>query len=179
MAGPELLDSIALTGRADLPDSDRRLFERASLVTALLLLLRRTVPEAEDRVRGELLDDLLAEDQPDNPRNISSLTLRARKLGIQLGNPHEVLVLHCDGPLRQRLMDETARRARASGGLAGLYKGHVISSLRPATPGSSRANSPRISAGRSAPPSRSDPLDPPSCPAPTPMPWCASGHSAI
>ncbi|NEA02618.1 diguanylate phosphodiesterase, partial [Streptomyces sp. SID10116] len=60
LAGPELLGSIALTGRPELADTDRRLFERASVVTALLLLLRRSVAETEDRVRGELLGDLLA-----------------------------------------------------------------------------------------------------------------------
>ncbi|MEU6314368.1 GAF domain-containing protein [Streptomyces sp. NPDC047014] len=126
MAGSELLGSIALTGRPALPDTDRRLFERTSLVAALLLLLRRSVAEAEDRVRGELLDDLLAEDHPDRPRHPGSLTLRARRLDVHLGNPHDVLVLHCALPRRQRLQAEAARRARELRGLAGLYQGHVV-----------------------------------------------------
>ena len=51
--------SCCTTGRVRLEDPDRRLFERAGLVTALLLLLRRTVAETENRIRGELIADLL------------------------------------------------------------------------------------------------------------------------
>ncbi|PZH13135.1 diguanylate phosphodiesterase [Streptomyces sp. NTH33] len=126
LAGPELLGSLVLTGRAGLTDADRRLFERAGLVTALLLLLRRSVAEAEDRVRGELLDDLLTAQQPGGRRNTGSLTLRARKLDIHLARPHAVLVLTCDPALRSRLLTEAARRARALGGLAGTRNGHTV-----------------------------------------------------
>jgi sugar diacid utilization regulator len=125
-AGPELLGSVCLTGRPELPDSDRRLFERSSLVAALLLLLRRSVSEAEDRVRGELLDDLLAAEHADDPRHVGSLALRARRLGVHLKNPHQVLVLRCEAALRQRLQDEAARRARELGGLSGLFQGQVV-----------------------------------------------------
>src|SRR5262245_1153596 len=59
LAGPELLGSLVLTGRPSLDEADRRLYERASVVAALLLLLRRSVAKAEDEVRGELLTDLL------------------------------------------------------------------------------------------------------------------------
>ncbi|PWJ02736.1 diguanylate phosphodiesterase [Streptomyces sp. NWU49] len=126
LAGPELLGSLVLTGRADLTDADRRLFERAGTVTALLLLLRRSVAEAEDRVRGELLDDLLTVQQPGGHRSTGSLTLRARKLDIHLARPHAVLVLTCDPALRSRLLAETARRARALGGLAGTRNGRTV-----------------------------------------------------
>ncbi|MGI5166651.1 helix-turn-helix domain-containing protein [Spirillospora sp. CA-253888] len=119
LAGPEPLGSMALLGRADLSDGDRRLFERAGLVTALLLLLRRSVAEAEDRVRGELLGDLLT------GGGSASLTLRARKLGITLTAPHAVLALHCDAARRPRLLAEAARHARALGGLAGSHNGNV------------------------------------------------------
>lgn len=60
LAGAEPLGGIVLTGRGDLSEADRRLFERAALVTAMLLMMRRSVAETEDRIRGELLDDLLA-----------------------------------------------------------------------------------------------------------------------
>ncbi|CAM5332060.1 hypothetical protein SAVIM338S_00935 [Streptomyces avidinii] len=125
LAGPELLGSIALTGRPGLSDTDRRLFERTSLVTALLLLLRRSVAHAEDRVRGELLSDLLTPESPGRTRDSGSQAIRARKLGVDLARPHAVLVLHCDASLRPRLAAETARRARALDGLAGSHEGHV------------------------------------------------------
>ncbi|MFJ3204365.1 helix-turn-helix domain-containing protein [Streptomyces sp. NPDC086989] len=126
LAGPELLGSITLGGRGDLPDTERRLFERAGLVTALLLLLRRSIAHAEDRVRGELLGDLLAPAAPGRVRDTDSQTLRARKLGVNLTRPHALVVLHCDAALRSRLAAEAARHARARDGLAGLHQGRVV-----------------------------------------------------
>ncbi|MEU9419947.1 GAF domain-containing protein [Streptomyces sp. NPDC048272] len=126
LAGPELLGSIALTGRPPLTESERRLFERAGLVTALLLLLRRSIAEAEDRVRGELLGDLLAPEGGEGARDAGSLTLRARRLGLDLARPHSVLVLHCEEAVRVRLAAEAARRARSLRGLSGVYQGHVV-----------------------------------------------------
>ncbi|MGW6834367.1 helix-turn-helix domain-containing protein [Streptomyces sp. NPDC054949] len=141
LAGPELLGSIALTGRgpltgrAPLTDSERRLFERAGLVTALLLLLRRSIAEAEDRVRGELLGDLLAPEDGDRARDAGSLTLRARRLGLDLARPHSVLVLHCEEAVRARLAAETARRARSLRGLSGVYEGRVVLVVPAVEPG--------------------------------------------
>lgn len=88
LAGQEPLGTLVLRGRPGLDDADRRLFERASVVTALLLLLRRSVAEAENRVRGELLADLLTAPE----RDPAGLTARGRRLGVDLGRPHLVLV---------------------------------------------------------------------------------------
>ncbi|MCI3934316.1 helix-turn-helix domain-containing protein [Streptomyces sp. AN091965] len=135
LAGPELLGSIALGGRPDLTDSDRRLFERASLDTALLLLLRRTVAEAEDRVRGELLDDLLTAAHAGDPRRTERLALRARRLGVDLTEPTAVLVLHGEPDLRARLAARAIRHARTLRGLAGPQGGHVVLLAPTAAPG--------------------------------------------
>lgn len=135
LAGSELLGSIVLTGRADLADADRRLFERAALVAALLLLLRRTVAEAEDRVRGELLDDLLTFDRHDGRHDTGSLTLRARKLGLNLSRPYAVLALDADTEPRAQLFAEAVRRARSLGGLAGVRDGHVVLLVPSSAPG--------------------------------------------
>ncbi|GAA1163136.1 GAF domain-containing protein [Streptomyces hebeiensis] len=136
LAGPELLGSLLLTGRADLTAADRRLFERAGLVTALLLLLRRSVAEAENRVRGELLDDLLTGRGPGRHPDTGSLALRARRLDINLARPHAVLVLGCEPDVRSRLSAEAARRARALGGLAGARNGHTVLLAPTSDPGS-------------------------------------------
>ncbi|MED7950999.1 helix-turn-helix domain-containing protein [Kitasatospora sp. NPDC058406] len=88
LAGQEQLGTLVLRGRPDLDDADRRLFERAGVVTALLLLLRRSVAETENRVRGELLTDLLTAPE----RDPAGLTARGRRLGVDLGRPHLVLV---------------------------------------------------------------------------------------
>ncbi|WP_247648662.1 helix-turn-helix domain-containing protein [Saccharomonospora xinjiangensis] len=118
MAGPQLLGSIVLTGRPDLADADRRLFERAGVVTALLLLLRRSAAEAEDRVRGELVADLLTAPE----RDPAALLDRGRRLGVDLDAPHTVLTLHAEGVSRGRLTSLAARRAV----LAGVFAERVV-----------------------------------------------------
>ncbi|MFB7471178.1 helix-turn-helix domain-containing protein [Kitasatospora sp. NPDC056184] len=110
LAGQEQLGTLVLRGRPDLADADRRLFERAGVVTALLLLLRRSVAETENRVRGELLADLLT--APD--RDPAGLTARGRRLGVDLGRPHLVLVAE-PGDAR-----DTGARSRLAGA-AGRY----------------------------------------------------------
>ncbi|WP_392670143.1 helix-turn-helix domain-containing protein [Streptomyces sp. LN785] len=88
LAGQELLAGLVLHRRGRLDDSDRRLFERAAVVTGLLLLLRRTVAETENRIRGELITDLLT----DAERDPAGLAERGRRLGIDLDRPHLLLV---------------------------------------------------------------------------------------
>ncbi len=117
-AGPELLGSLVLAGRAGLTDPDRRLFERAGVVTALLLMLRRSVVRAEDEVRGELLTDLLTAPG----RNPRALLARGRRLGIDLSAPHAVLVAHADGGSRRRLASAAARYAT----LVGVHAEEVV-----------------------------------------------------
>ncbi len=126
LAGVEPLGSIVLAGRADLSQADRRLLERAALVTAMLLLIRRSVAETEDRVRGELLDDLLAGPGSSHHWDGGSLTLRARRVGVDLARPHVVAVLDCGPALRPRLVTDTARIARRLGGLAGTRHGNTV-----------------------------------------------------
>ncbi|MGW1768411.1 helix-turn-helix domain-containing protein [Streptomyces sp. NPDC002073] len=120
MAGPEPLGSIALTRRAALGDADRLLFERASVVTALLLVLGRSVAEAEDRIRGELLNDLLS-----GTADPAGLSRRARRLGVNLARGHAVFTVSAQGVPGPRLLTAAARIAQARRGLAGLYREEV------------------------------------------------------
>ncbi|MQA97232.1 MAG: GAF domain-containing protein [Streptosporangiales bacterium] len=98
LAGTEPLGCLILGGRPDLGDADRRLFERSAVVTSLLLLLRRSVAEAENRIRGELLSDLLR--PGGDPEH---LAVRARRLGLDLDRPHVVLAAHTGAVPRGRL----------------------------------------------------------------------------
>lgn len=139
-AGPELLGSITLTGRPDLADADRRLFERASVVTALLLLLRRTADEAEDRVRGELLVDLLSAPG----RDPVALLHRGGRVGVDLASPHVVLVLRADGVSRTRL----AGAAGKHGDLVGVYAEEVVLLAAAGRPGAVAATVARQLGGR-------------------------------
>ncbi|MER5610821.1 GAF domain-containing protein [Streptomyces sp. NPDC002215] len=118
LAGQELLAGLVLHRRGQLDDSDRRLFERASVVTGLLLLLRRTVAETENRIRGELVSDLLT----DADRDPAGLTERGRRLGIDLDRPHLLLV--AEGGARERLAP-AAMRYLFGGGIHGVSAEHA------------------------------------------------------
>lgn len=126
LAGPELLGSLTLTGRYELADADRRLFERAGVVTALVLLMRRRTAEAEERVRDDLITELLTADR-DHP----GLLARARRVGVDLTREHAVLAMHTAAS-RDRTISATARYATRHGGLAGTH-GERLVLLLPAT----------------------------------------------
>ncbi len=87
LAGTEALGAVVFAGRA-LDDLEVRLLERAAVVTALLLLRERSIAEAEQRVRGELVDDLIASPQ----RDPDALHRRAAHLGLDLRTPYVVVV---------------------------------------------------------------------------------------
>ncbi|MBP8535378.1 GAF domain-containing protein [Streptomyces sp. MK37H] len=93
-AGGELLGALVLRGHPRLDPVDQRTLERAAMVTSLLQLARRSAGEAEQRVRGELLDDLL--DAPDREPRL--LRERAARLQADLDTPHVVLAAGIEAP---------------------------------------------------------------------------------
>ncbi|GAA0482781.1 helix-turn-helix domain-containing protein [Streptomyces olivaceiscleroticus] len=93
-SGSEVLGALVLRGHPRLDPVDQRTLERAAMVTSLLLLARRTAGEAEQRVRGELLDDLL--DAPD--RDPRLLRERAARVAADLDIPHVVLAARIEDP---------------------------------------------------------------------------------
>ncbi len=121
-AGPEALGTLLLHRDLDLNESDQRTFERAALVTALLLLLRRTVAETESRVKGELLDDLL--DEP--LRDVANLGERARRVGADLDARHTVVVARSASGDRSRLVAAASFLAGQLHGLATERQGAVV-----------------------------------------------------
>lgn len=126
VAGAENLGALVWRPQHDTGHPDQQILERAALVTALLLLFRRTVAEAEGRVRGELLDDLIARPV----RDPESLRARARRLNVDLSRPH-VLVCVDDaaatsGPARQRAVSWAHTFAGTHAGLAATRDGRVV-----------------------------------------------------
>ncbi|PRX96646.1 helix-turn-helix domain-containing protein [Allonocardiopsis opalescens] len=115
MAGPEQLGGLVLTGRPDLGEADRRLFERAAVVTALLLMLRRSTAEAEDRLRGELVGELVAS----AGRDPAALAERARRLGLDPGRAHTLLLAWAPAAAHGRLAERARRLAADGGGISG------------------------------------------------------------
>ncbi|WP_329123733.1 helix-turn-helix domain-containing protein [Streptomyces sp. NBC_01353] len=147
-AGGETFGALVLHDQPDLDPVDQRTLERAALVTSLLLLARRSAGEAEQRVRGELLDDLL--DAPDRDRRL--LRERAARLRTDVDAPHVVLAARLDrtgaggegdagvreSADRQRLWSAASHLAATRQGLASARDGGTVL-LLPLGPGESAA----------------------------------------
>ncbi|MFD5157983.1 helix-turn-helix domain-containing protein [Streptomyces hawaiiensis] len=109
-AGGELLGALVLRGHPGLDPVDQRTLERAAMVTSLLLLARRSAAEAEQRVRGELLDDLLdARDR--DPRLLRE---RAARLHADLDALHVVLAARLEDVAADAGQEADARRRLAA-----------------------------------------------------------------
>ncbi|MEU9831482.1 helix-turn-helix domain-containing protein [Streptosporangium sp. NPDC048047] len=126
--GGEPLCTLVLRHEDPVADTDQRILERAALVTALLLLSRRTAAEAEGRVRGELLDDLIS--RP----GLDGLAQRARRVGVDLNADHVVIVVRHGGG-RERAAFWASSQAMLKGGLAALRGDEVVLLLPGDRPG--------------------------------------------
>ncbi|MGH3326759.1 MAG: helix-turn-helix domain-containing protein [Streptomycetales bacterium] len=121
IAGTESLGTFVVRTEQDVGDADRRIVDRAALVTAFLLLSRRDLSEAESRVRGELLDDLIT-----RPSQVPGpLHDRARRLGVDLRQPHVVVTARHDGG-RQRAASWASSHASARGGLSADRSAEIV-----------------------------------------------------
>lgn len=118
-AAGDSLCALVLRPHASLAEADLRVFERAAVVTALLLLSERSAAEAESRVRGELLDDLISR-PVDNPETLRE---RARRMGVHFDQAHSLLVLKGPTELRQRIVAWASNQAAVSSGLAAYRDG--------------------------------------------------------
>ncbi|MER5647836.1 helix-turn-helix domain-containing protein [Streptosporangium sp. NPDC002524] len=126
--GAEPLCTLVLRNGGQVSDADQRILERAALVTALLLLFRRTVAEAEGRVRGELLDDLISRPALDG------LADRARRVGVNLDHDHVVVVVRHGGG-RERAAFWASSQATLHHGLAAQRGDEVVLLLPGDRPG--------------------------------------------
>lgn len=132
----ELLGGLVLQREEALSDADQRIFERAALVTALLLLIRRTAGEAENRVRGELLEELLGT----TVRDPDGLRERARRLGTDLDRPLAVVAVRVEDRCRARALAGATHFAATRGGLAGEHDGCVVLCVPDLAPGAAAAS---------------------------------------
>jgi DNA-binding PucR family transcriptional regulator len=121
LAGSTRLGDIVLVGHHALEDADQRILERAALVTALQLVFRRASAEAEQRVAGELLHDLVEAAD----RSPESLLERAKILGVDLSTPLSLVVARCPASLRPRAVPAAAHLASTRHGLAAPHGDHV------------------------------------------------------
>jgi GAF domain-containing protein len=124
----ERLGALVIGGADDLTGADRRIVERAAVVTALVLLFRRQSAEQSQRAQADLLADVLSGSA--DPR---TLTDRLRLL-VPNHRHDRLVVAVCRG-------DHTAVRARLSAPLedrlvlSGPYGGDLVLLFARTTPG--------------------------------------------
>ncbi|GAB3576592.1 GAF domain-containing protein [Amycolatopsis endophytica] len=119
LAGPALLGALLLEqGTVEFGPVEIRTAERAAQITALLSLKQDAMIEAEQRVRGDLLADLLSTDQDRR----DGAGARARARGIRLDELHSVVVAAVPAELRR----DAVRALRRAGGLVGEHADRVV-----------------------------------------------------
>ena len=122
-AGDEHLGTLVLRTSEPMDLPERRTLERGALVTALVLLFGRSEAEAESRVRGELLSDLIGGRDLDPDR----LWQRARQQGADLDGD---LVVAVAQPTEEAPEMQVARiassLAREVGGIGGTHDGFAV-----------------------------------------------------
>ncbi|PSM37595.1 diguanylate cyclase [Streptomyces dioscori] len=127
LAGATLLGALLLEpGEVPFGPVELRTAERAAQITALLNLKQDATIEAEQRVRSDLLADLLSAD----PERHADLATRARARGIRLDALRSVVVVALPAELRH----EAVRGLRRESGLIGEYADHVIALTTDADP---------------------------------------------
>ncbi|GAA2891916.1 GAF domain-containing protein [Pseudonocardia halophobica] len=158
-AGGERFGHLVLEAAGPVPDTDVRILERAAQTAALLLLMERQVSLTEQRLRGEVVEELLAEREPD----WAAFDRRARRAGprgLDLRRPHTVLVVTAEGSGRRSLVRAASAQASRRGGLALEHGAHVVVLLPGVDPAVaarevpeqlSRATSARVTAGVAGP----------------------------
>ena len=101
---------LGLLGDADVSDLDRQIAERAARVLGIELAKQRAVTEAQLRMQGDFLEDLLSGSYPSE----DAMLARARWMGHDLTRPHVVLAVAADDEVTSGGRGSETRRMRAS-----------------------------------------------------------------
>lgn len=122
IAGEDHFGALVYAAR-EIDDFDARSLERAATILALQLSGNRARDEADNRVRGELLAELLMAPV----RDPEAVQRRGRLLGIDLGQEQTVAVVLVDSPgLPAGLRVEATAFARSMNGLVSAHSDHVV-----------------------------------------------------
>ncbi|RZU45597.1 PucR-like helix-turn-helix protein [Streptomyces sp. BK022] len=127
-AGGSHLGSLSLRRRAATESADVRMLERSAQITGLLALLRDARVEAEERVRGELLMELLSHPplQPVHP----ALRDRALARGVDVDRLDTLVAADCHDRSTADVVRELHALSAEFSGLAGEFLGRATMLLR-------------------------------------------------
>lgn len=126
LAGQEHLATVVVRTTDHLDDAHQLTLERSAMVAGLVVLFERSVDEAEERLGGALLNDLL---QAEAGSDGSRLRRRAVRQGAPLDADCVVAVLDVAAAPRLTTTRLLVRATRAAGGLAATHDGHVVALL--------------------------------------------------
>ncbi|QPP07855.1 GAF domain-containing protein [Streptomyces bathyalis] len=124
-AGGSHLGSLSLTRPAAPEPPDIRMLERSAQIMGLLILMRDARVEAEERVRGELLMELLSR-QPLHPAQRD----RAIARGVEVDHLDVLVVADCPGKSTSDVVRQLNAVSPEWSGLAGEYLGRATMLLR-------------------------------------------------
>ncbi|MEU6244050.1 GAF domain-containing protein [Streptomyces sp. NPDC047024] len=122
-AGGSHLGSLSLRRRAATESADVRMLERSAQITGLLVLMRDARVEAEERVRGELLMELLSH-PPLHPVH-PALRDRALARGVDVDRLDVLVAADCPGRPAADIVRELHAASPEWSGLAGEYLGRA------------------------------------------------------
>lgn len=108
------------SGELEIHDVEQRTIERAAQIAALVAVKQEAVAAAEDRVRGELVSDILR----GNQERWQDLLLRARARDVRLHELRSVVVVTV--PTDGRRSATEALRRSVPGGLVGQRDGMLV-----------------------------------------------------
>ncbi len=131
VAGSEEVGALVLQHVDGLDGADQRVLERAALVTALLHLIDRAAIETENRIRGELVAELVIRGDGAGVGHRE----RARQLGLDLDAGLTVAVAHAERDRLRRLSFAANHQASLSGGIAGVHEERLVLLLPGEDPG--------------------------------------------
>jgi purine catabolism regulator len=138
---------LVLGGSGDVTDLDRQVAERAARVLGIELAKQRAVTEAQLRLQGDFLDDLLSGSYPSE----EAMLARARWMGHDLGRPHVLLAVSLE-----ELADRTSGSQRLQA--ADLVRTEVLR-LAPGALLRERQDRLAVALPRGAPPTSEDALE--------------------
>ncbi|MET8815502.1 GAF domain-containing protein [Streptomyces sp. NPDC004549] len=124
-AGGSHLGYLSLTRRAEADPADVRMLERSAQIMGLLILIRDARVEAEERVRGELLMELLSR-APLHP----SQRDRALARGVDVDRLDVLVVADCPHRPTSDIVRQLNALSPEWSGLAGEYLGRATMLLR-------------------------------------------------
>ncbi|MBV2155113.1 helix-turn-helix domain-containing protein [Kitasatospora sp. SUK 42] len=121
-AGEEMLGTLVLHPPAAADEHQVQLLGMAAQCIAILLLMQRSAAVADGQARDELLRDLIT----GSPAVLEQVAERARRLSLDLDEPHVVVAVRPEGGIQGRAMVWASAYAHRHGGLRAMVGDRLV-----------------------------------------------------